>query len=52
MNLDIPGKGAELDHIIQLNCGEVHTHESYTTTRPWENFNNKGTKMMLFSDKL
>ena len=24
-----PGKVAKLDHIIQLNCGEVRTHGSY-----------------------
>ena len=23
------GKGAEPDRVIQLNCGEVHTHASY-----------------------
>ena len=25
----LPGKGAKPDHIIQLNCGEVHTHARY-----------------------
>ena len=40
------------DCIIQLNCGEVHTHASYKTTKAWENFNNWGTKMILLSDKL
>ena len=47
-----PGKGAKLDRVIQLNCGEVRTHASYKTTRTWENFNNRGTKMILLSDKL
>ena len=28
-----PGKGAKLDCVIQLNCGEVLTHASYNTTR-------------------
>ena len=28
-----PGKGAKLDHIIQLNCGQVRTHASYKTIR-------------------
>ena len=36
-----PGMGAKSDHVIQLNCGEVHTHASYKTTRTWENFNNQ-----------
>ena len=35
----LPGKGANLDRIIQLNLGEVRTH-----ARTWENFNNQGTK--------
>ena len=35
-----------------INCGEVHTYASYKTTRTWENFNNRGTKMILLSDKL
>ena len=47
-----PGKGAKLDRVVQLNCGEVHTHASYKTTRTWENFNNRGTKMILLSDEL
>ena len=47
-----PGKGAKLDRVIQLNYGEVHTHASYKTTRTWENFNNRGTKMILLSDEL
>ena len=45
-------KGAKLDCVIQLNWGEVHTHASYKTTTTWENFNNRGTKMILLSDKL
>ena len=47
-----PGKGTESDRIIQLNCGEVHTHASYKTIRKWENFNNRGTKIILRLDKL
>ena len=47
-----PGIGTKLDCVIQLNCGEVRTHASYKTTRTWENFNNRGTKMILLSDKL
>ena len=47
-----PGKGAKPDCVIQLNCGEVHTHASYETTRTWENFNNWRTKMILLSDEL
>ena len=47
-----PGKGAKLDQVIQLNCREVHTHASYKTTRTWENFDNRRTKMILLSDKL
>ena len=47
-----PGKGTKLDRIIQLNCEEVRTHTSYKTTRTWENFNNRGTKMILLSDEL
>ena len=35
-----PGKGAELDCVIQLNSREVHTHASYKATGTWENFNN------------
>ena len=46
------GKGAKPDHIIQLNCGEVHTHAKYETTRTWENFNNQGTKVTLLSNEL
>ena len=46
------GKGFKPDHVIQLNCGEVHAHASYKTTRIWENFNNQGTKLIHFSDKL
>ena len=33
-------------------AGEVHTYASYKTTRTWENFNNKGTKIFLLSDQL
>ena len=47
-----PGKGAKSDHLIQLNCGEVHTHASYKTTRTLENFNKWRSKMILLSDKL
>ena len=47
-----PEKGAKPDRVIQLNCKEVHAHASYNTTRPWENLNNQGTKMILLSDKL
>ena len=47
-----PGKGAKPDRVIQLNCGEVRTHASYKATRTWENFNNRGTKMILLSDEL
>ena len=43
---------AHYDRIIQLNCGEVHFHASYKTTRTWENFSNRGTKMILPSEKL
>ena len=47
-----PGKGAKTDRIIQLNCGELCTHASYKTNRTWENFNNRGIKMILLPDKL
>ena len=47
-----PGKGAKPDCIIQLNCREVRTHASCKTTRTWENFNHRGTKMILLSDEL
>ena len=47
-----PGKGVELDCVIQLNCGEVCTHANYKTTRTWEDFNNQGTKIILLSDEL
>ena len=47
-----PGKDAKLDHVIQLNCGEVRTHANYEATRTWENFNNWETKMILFSGEL
>ena len=29
-----PGKSAKLHHVIQLNCGEVHTHASYKIKQP------------------
>ena len=45
-----PGKGAKPHHII--NYDKVHTHTSYKTTKTWENFNNKGIKMILLSNKL
>ena len=47
-----PGKGAKPDCVIQLYFGKVRTHASYKTTRTWENFNNRETKMILFSDEL
>ena len=47
-----PGKCVKPDHAIQLNCGEMHSHASYKTTRTRENFNNQGTKMILLSDEL
>ena len=47
-----PGKGAKLDRVIQLNCGKVRSHATYKTTRTWENFGNRGTKMVLLSDEL
>ena len=47
-----PGKGVKPDHVIQFNCGAVHTHGNYKITRTWENFNNQGTKMILLSDEL
>ena len=47
-----PGKDAKPDHVIQLNCEEVHTHASHEATRRWENFTNRGTKMILLSDEL
>ena len=47
-----PGKDAKLDHRIQLNCGEMHTHGSYKTIRTWQSFNNQGTKTILLSDEL
>ena len=45
-------KDAKLDHVIQVNCREVHTHANYKATKTWENFNNWGVKMILFSDEL
>ena len=47
-----PGKDAKPDRVIQLNCGGMRTHASYKATRTWENFNNRGTKMILLSDDL
>ena len=47
-----PENGAKLDHVIQLNCGEVCTHASYKATRTLENFNNQGTKIILLADEL
>ena len=41
-------KGAEPDRVMQLNCGEVRTHANYKKNRTWENFNNRGTKNILF----
>ena len=46
------GKGAKPDRVTQLNHGEVLTHASYKTTRTWENFKNRGTKMIFLSDEL
>ena len=45
-------KDAKPDRVIQLNCGDVCTPESYKTIRAWENFNNQGTKIMFLSDEL
>ena len=47
-----PGKFAKPGRIIQLNSGEVRTHANYKTTRTWQNFSNRGTKMILLSDEL
>ena len=47
-----PGKDAKSDRVIQLSCGEVRTHASYKATSTWENFNNRGVKMILLSDEL
>ena len=47
-----PGKGAKPDCTMQLNCGEVCTHANYKKNRTWGNFNIRGTKMILLSDKL
>ena len=46
------GKDAKPDHVIQLNCGGVHTHASYKATKTWENLNNQGTKMILLSEEI
>ena len=47
-----PGIDTTLDHVIQCNCGEVHTHASYKATRTWKNFKNQVTKIILLSDEL
>ena len=47
-----PGKSAKPDRLIQLNCREVHADASYKTTKTWENFTNRGTKMIFLSDEL
>ena len=41
------GKGAKMDHVIQLKCGEVCTYENCKITRTQERFNNQGTKKSL-----
>ena len=35
------------DCIIQLNCTEVPANVSYKTIRTWQNFNNRGTKIII-----
>ena len=45
-----PGIGDKLDCVIQLNCGEVHTHVNYKTTKTWENFSNRGTSFQTNND--
>ena len=45
-------KGARPDRVIQHNCGEVRTRTNHKTTRTWENFHSRGTKMILLWDKL
>ena len=47
-----PEKGAKPDRVIQVDCEEVQTNANYNTTRTWENFNNRGKKMILISDEL
>ena len=47
----LSGKYAKPDCVIQLSCGEVHTHASYKASRTWENFNNQVTKMILLSEQ-
>ena len=49
---DRTGMRAKTDRVIQLNCGEVSTHASYKITKTRENFNNRGTKIILLSDEL
>ena len=46
------GNSTKLDRVIQFNCGKVQTYASYKKNRTWENFNNRGTKMILVSDEL
>ena len=47
----LPRKHAKPDRVIQQNCGEVRTHASWKITRTWENFNNRGMKMIFLSDE-
>ena len=47
-----PGKGTKPDRVIELNSQEMSTHASCKTTRTWDSFNNRGTKMSLLSDEL
>ena len=51
-HLELCHKNPDILDVIQLNCEEVLTYASYKTTRIWENFKNRGTKMILFSDEL
>ena len=46
-----PKKLPHLPPCYPINCGEVRTYASHKTTRTWENFNNRGTRILL-SDKL
>ena len=50
--VNVGTKARCLHRVIQLNCRELCTHASYKITRTWENFNNRGTKMILLSDEL
>ena len=45
-----PGKVAKWDRVIQLNCGEVHTHASYKTTRTQEYFDKWGATGIEITD--